>query len=233
MMDTKPDLAALRKDIDALDGELRTLLRMRAELVSKVALSKAQNGDVGTLRPLREAQQMAALLAWQKAEAADLTAPGLLAIWREIISMALAQQGGLTIHASPAAMMAARGHFGASLDYVEADAAQALRACAATPAAVAVLALDEAQAPQGAAQVIARLPVTGEAAFLCYGHNGEMDEARQTPGFVSLIHRPAPQKGDCVVRQLADGVLVESQNDAPSAGDSVWGGYLPVEGHDA
>ena len=233
MMNTKPDLAALRKDIDALDGELRQLLRARTELVSKVALSKAQNGDTGTLRPVREAQQMAALLAWQKSEAADLTAPGLLAIWREIISMALAQQGGLTIYASPAAMMAARAHFGASLDYFETDAAQALPACAATPAAVSVVALDEAQAPQGATQVIARLPVTGEAAFLCYGHNGELDEARQIPGFVWLVHRPTPQHGDSVVRQLANGVLVESQNDAPGADDSVWGGYLPVEGRDA
>ena len=60
-----------------------------------------------------------------------------------------------------------------------------------------------------------------------------MDEARQIPGFVWLVHRPTPQKGDCVVQQLADGVLVESQNDAPGADDIVWGGYLPVEGYDA
>ena len=240
MMDSKPDLAALRDEIDALDGELRALLRARADLVAKVARSKADSGDSNILRPLREAQQMTALLAWQQAEAASLKPEGLLAVWREIISMALAQQGGLTVYASADAMAMARAHFGASLDYVETEADEALRACADNPKAVAVLSLAEAAAPQGSASVIARLPILGAAACLCYGHNNEMaDPAVSNPAIagacVRLVARRAAQDGDVVLTELPDGVLVESRADTVAdTGDSViWGQYLPVEtGHD-
>ena len=51
-----------------------------------------------------------------------LSTAGLQAIWREIIGMALSQQGGMRIYASPAALATARAHFGASLAYENAPA---------------------------------------------------------------------------------------------------------------
>ena len=225
-MDGMPDLAALRRDIDALDGDLRALLRARAQLVAKVAASKAQSGATGALRPVREAQQMAALLAWQKTDGTDLTKAGLLAIWREIISMALAQQGGLTIYATNASLMAARAYFGASLDYVTTDAATALKACDGDGKAVAVLHLDEAQAPPRHAEVFARLPVLGPATCLCYGQTD--DTASEVA--LALVQRKAALDGDRVLARLADGVLVETT--APE-NDMIWGHYLPLEGADA
>ena len=221
-----PDLAALRRDIDALDADLRALLRARAQLVAKVAASKAQSGAEGALRPVREAQQMAALLAWQEAEAPDLTARGVLAIWREIISMALAQQGGLTIYATDAAMMIARTHFGASLDYTLTDAPAAMQASGADVKAVGVVTLDEAQAPPSGAQVFARLPIIGAPTCLCYG---QTDEAPAN-GAVMLVERAAARDGDTVLARLADGVLVETHT---PGNDRVWGHYLPVgAGHE-
>ncbi|MDA9591186.1 chorismate mutase, partial [Alphaproteobacteria bacterium] len=99
-------LDKIRAEIDALDADLRLRLLRRAELVAEIGAAKADNGTQGSpLRPMR------------RAEAPMLSEAGLLAIWREIIGMALAQQGGITITASPQAMPAARAHFGASLEY--------------------------------------------------------------------------------------------------------------------
>ena len=108
----------IRAEIDALDADLRAKLLRRAELVADIGAAKAASGTQGApLRPVREMQQMQALRAWQQAEAPMLSEAGLLAIWREIIGMALAQQGGITIAASAQAMAAARAHYGASLSY--------------------------------------------------------------------------------------------------------------------
>lgn len=230
-MDVMPDLAALRRDIDALDADLRALLRARAQLVSKVAASKAQSGAAGALRPVREAQQMAALLAWQRTDGSDLTKAGLVAIWREIISMALAQQGGLTIYATEASMMAARTYFGASLDYVGTDAASALRACEGDAKAVAVLHLDEVQAPPRNAQVFARLPVFGAPTCLCYGQTDvpPRDDALNNDA-LALVQRDVARDGDRVLARLPDSVLVETKQ---PENDLIWGHYLPLEAADA
>ena len=223
-MDGMPDLAMLRQEIDALDNELRTRLLARAELVAKVAASKAQSGSGGALRPLREAQQMAALVDWQATEAPQLPRAGLLAIWREIIGMALAQQGGLSVYATEAAMAEARAHFGASLDYVLSDAKTALAACAENPRAVAVLAMAEAHAPVAPLAAFAVLPIINssddaahKADMICYAQASDetADEAQ------ALVRRAAPQEGDIVLGTLAEGVLVAAEK--PSDDDEIWG----------
>ena len=94
-MSAPTDLADIRDQIDELDGELRDLLLARAKLVDQVGKAKAASGDTVTLRPQREAAQIVKLAEWQKTNAPDMSLAGLVAIWREIIGMALHQQGGL------------------------------------------------------------------------------------------------------------------------------------------
>ncbi len=218
-------LDTIRAEIDALDAELRDRLLRRAQLVAEVAAAKTANGSAGApLRPMREMQQMQALLAWQKAEAPSLSAAGLVAIWREIIGMALAQQGGVTICASDAAMASARTHFGASLDYQ--TASPELDELAKNPRLIAVLTLDEAVAPPDGVAVFARLPLIGQAQALCYGAlDAETGEGNDADGAVALVRRAAAQAGDDIVFTGADYVLVETR--APE-GDAVWGRYLTL-----
>ncbi|MGC6535508.1 MAG: chorismate mutase [Parvibaculales bacterium] len=222
-MDAPLDLADIRREIDALDGDLRALLLKRSDLVAQVAASKAQSGDGAILRPDREAAQMAALLDWQASHAAHLSQAGVLAIWREIIGMAIAQQGGLTIFTTAQAALAARGYFGASLSYQTLPQADAVLAQAhSDKAAVAVLAIDEARPPLDGQAVFARLPLGraagAQAAALVYG---AADLAPQADSSY-LVARPAPQTGDTPLAHLGDVVLVET--DMPGT-DDVWGQY--------
>lgn len=220
-MDTTDDLAAIRRDIDALDAEMRSLLRARSDLVARVAAQKAQNGSSAPLRPLREAQQMAELAAWQADAAPHLPLPGLVAVWREIIGMALAQQGGLTVTATAAALPLARAHFGASLAYQTAADAAAATAALAAPRTVAVLAAAEAVAPPAGCEIFARLPVYGAAAAFCYGPCST--EPQDDAALRLLVCRAAALPGDVAMADTAAGVLVET--DAAGA-DPVWGRYL-------
>ena len=224
-MNATPDLVAVRQEIDALDAKLRELLHARADLVAKVAASKAQNGGA-TLRPLREAQQMATLLAWQETHAESLPSAGLLAIWREIIGMALAQQGGLTVYATNASMAVARAHFGASLNYVECDVATAMAAGETAERAIGVIALNEASAPKGAAQVLARLPIIGPASALLYGVPSDMPEAIGADAVKALVQRDVALPDDVIIGASVDGILVETNQ--PNS-DPIWGHYMAVE----
>jgi chorismate mutase len=172
-MDAPLNLADIRSEIDALDAQLRALLLARADLVAQVAASKAQTGSGPILRPAREAAQMAALMAWQKEHAPHLALPGIIAIWREIIGLAIAQQGGLTIFITAASETAARAYFGASLSYeLCASPEAAFEKMAASADSIAVLAKAEARAPEGAAHIFAHLPVDQDAEAaqaVCYG----------------------------------------------------------------
>lgn len=212
----------IRSEIDALDAELRARFLRRAELVANVAAAKADNGETAPLRPLREIQQLRALIAWQKSNAPMLESAGLIAVWREIIGMALAQQGGLTICASPNAMPQARAHFGASLAY-EAGAPK-LDNLLENPRLVAVMTLDEAIAPPEGVGVFARLPLIGAPAALCYGKLAASDE--NDAGAVNLVRRAEAKSGERVIFKGQDDALVET--DAPGD-DPIWGRYLTLE----
>ena len=215
-------LDKIRAEIDALDADLRLRLLRRAELVAEIGVAKADNGTQGSpLRPMREMQQMRALRAWQRAEAPMLSEAGLLAIWREIIGMALAQQGGITIAASAPAMPAARAHFGASLEYQ--NFSGALDALTDNGRMIGVLTLAEAVAPPAGVGVFARLPLIGDATVLCYGARAQED---MDPQAVSLVRRAAPLPDDRELYHGADYVLVETMN---IGDDDVWGQYLTLE----
>lgn len=225
-MDAPLNLADIRREIDALDADLRALLLKRADLVGQVAASKAQSDDGGVLRPEREAAQMRVLLDWQKEQAPHLAKAGVLAIWREIISMAIAQQGGLTVYATRDAMAAARDYFGASLTYVETDDARAALQGAAEDNAVAVLALGEAVAPRDGQAVFARLPINEKAQALCYGAAALVPQENETlapqEGVTALVWRAAAQSGDVVLADVKGGVLVETDK---AGADAKWGQY--------
>ena len=108
----KNGLAAIREEIDALDAQMRALLFARARLVEDVARSKAQELDTMALRPAREMQQMQVLADWHACEKPSFGLASLVAVWREIIGAALAQQGGLMVHICAQTARLARDHFG-------------------------------------------------------------------------------------------------------------------------
>ena len=221
-------LDEIRAEIDALDADLRARLLRRAELVAQIGAAKAARGTAGApLRPMREMQQMRALRAWQRAEAPMLSDAGLLAIWREIIGMALAQQGGVSICASQNAMALARAHFGASLAY-EAFSGT-LDDLAENGRRLAVLTAAEAVAPPAGVSIFARLPLLGKKAgtkesepAFCYGAVADEDSDVDA---VYLVRRARALPDDDIVYEAADYVLVETANPAD---DAVWGRYLTL-----
>ena len=166
----KNGLAAIREEIDALDAQMRALLFARARLVEDVVRSKAQELDTMALRPAREMQQMQVLADWHAREKPSFGLASLVAVWREIIGAALAQQGGLMVHICAQTARLARDHFGVAAQYVEHEnAADAVRACDTTPRSVAVIPLEADLTTTGTAGVFARLPILETAAALCYG----------------------------------------------------------------
>ena len=218
------DLADIRDQIDELDGELRDLLLARAQLVDQVAKAKAASGDTVTLRPQREAAQIAKLAEWQKTNAPDMSLAGLVAIWREIIGMALYQQGGLEVVCTADGAASARAHFGASVSYrVVTDAAQALAGVSEN--SVAVIALPQAQAAYDTMQVVARLPATGPAQALCYGVG--VDEGTEEQ--VTLVRSAQPlgtgkelYRADDMVLSEIDSALTGAQIADQFADKAIW-----------
>ncbi len=120
-------LADIRAQIDALDETLNNLLDQRMQLVAQVSHAKEQADDDGfsPVRPMREAIQLQTLMNWHKTNKPLISQASLYAIWRELVSAAIAHQGGVNIYAEPAAQIAARNYFGAALkrNICEADAA--------------------------------------------------------------------------------------------------------------
>jgi chorismate mutase len=162
-------LAAARAEIDALDDALHDLVMQRADVVARLAASRAKAGSPSPLRPGREAMILRRLLARHHGA---LPANALVRLWREILSASSAQQGGLTVAVyarSPGFAHLAREHFGGLTPLrTLPTASRALAAVATGEAQVAVLPLpEEAEAPEDAwwmsldsprLQVVARLP---------------------------------------------------------------------------
>lgn len=166
---TGPDdspLDALRREIDALDDGLHDLLMRRAEVVARLAASRAK-GEGSPLRPGREAQILRRLLA---RHAGPLPPEALVRLWREILSTSSAMQTRFAVAAhGPGIAALAREHFGGLTPVQDcAGPATALAALASGEAQAAVLPLPAAGEPAEAAwwigldaprlQVVARLP---------------------------------------------------------------------------
>jgi chorismate mutase/prephenate dehydratase len=113
-MSNAPDsLAALRREIDSIDGSLHDLLMRRSAVVAEIGRRKAaENGPL--FRPAREAQLLRRLLA---RHAGVLPESVIVRVWREIIASAIRQQGDFSVGYCPfdghgSALRLANGHFG-------------------------------------------------------------------------------------------------------------------------
>ena len=112
-------LEDIRKNIDALDGELLRLLNQRADLVHQVGEIKKKDG-LEIYAPEREESLLQALVTKSKGR---LPEKSIRAIYREIMSAALALEENLKIaYLGPAGTwthQAAVNKFGHSVTYVE------------------------------------------------------------------------------------------------------------------
>jgi chorismate mutase len=135
-------LAALRREIDALDEAMLALIDRRVAAAMNIAKLKASDGDRLRLRPAREAAVVERLVA--RAEVAPETV--VRHIWREIMAACLELQieGELVLHATrePARLAdAARQRFGSSAAMTIASSPEEALAAARTREAVAVIEL--------------------------------------------------------------------------------------------
>lgn len=114
-------LSEIRKKIDALDEQLVRLLNERAELVHEVGVVKKSEGTA-FYAPEREEQVFRAIIEKNRALNGLMPETAIRAIYREIMSAALALETELTIaYFGPEATnthQAARSKFGASVKYV-------------------------------------------------------------------------------------------------------------------
>lgn len=135
-------LAALRREIDALDEAMLALIDRRVAAVMNIARIKATDGDRLRLRPAREAAVVERLVARAK-----VAPDGVVRhIWREIMAACLELQitGELVVHAAnePALLTdAMRQRFGSSAVMTIASSATDALAAARTREAVAVIEL--------------------------------------------------------------------------------------------
>lgn len=168
------EIAALRGEIDAIDDAVHDLLMRRAEVVARLAGSRAK-GNGSPLRPGREATVLRRLLA---RHAGPLRRERIVRIWREIFMASTAIQGefSVAVHApNPQSGHArlAREHFGPiTAIRVHPTPARALAAVSEGEASVAVLPAPAETDGEEAAwwarldvprlQVVARLPFVAE-----------------------------------------------------------------------
>ncbi len=133
------ELALIRAEIDALDDAMHDLLMRRAEVVARLAGSRAK-GAGPAIRPGREAAMLRRLLARHKGA---LPKPGLVRLWRELLAAYTSIQGQITVAAflpEPAQAELARLHFGPSTPITTfPDAAAALAEVAAGRLGIAAL----------------------------------------------------------------------------------------------
>ena len=114
---TRP-LSDIRQDIDALDGQLLTLLNQRAQLANEVGDIKRAEGSP-VFRPEREAQVIQGL---QARNAGPLKPENVESIWREVMSACRALEAPQRVaYLGPAGTFseqAALDFFGSSIEHV-------------------------------------------------------------------------------------------------------------------
>ena len=117
---TEANLAALRREIDAIDLALHEQLIARGEIIDRLIAVKAAAGGGSAFRPAREAAMMRALVERHRGILPLDTVEG---IWRIIISTFTFVQARYTVHADIGAGDApvrdsARFHFGFTVPLV-------------------------------------------------------------------------------------------------------------------
>ena len=111
MSDGKPNLAALREELDSIDNALHDLLMRRAAIAAGVRASK---GDAPVWRPAREAQILRRLMTRHTGLFPRAT---IIQLWREIVSAMVRLQGefAVAVYAQDGERLCrdmARDHFG-------------------------------------------------------------------------------------------------------------------------
>jgi chorismate mutase / prephenate dehydratase len=166
--DAGPPLASLRGEIDALDDAIHDLLIRRAEVVARLAQSRAK-AEGPPLRPGREAQVLRRLLTRNRA---PLPASAVMRFWRDLFAASTGLQAPFSAAVfaiGPEEMRIAREHFGALTPLRRVTTpSRALAQVASGEASVAVLPLPREDEPAEEAwwtgldsprlQVAARLP---------------------------------------------------------------------------
>ncbi len=180
---TERALAALRREIDAIDESIHDLLAKRAAVVDRVAAAKGRSGQRGAAPLFRAGREASIVRRLVGRTRAPLSAETVVAVWREIISSFTRSQGPFTVVAYAPAESSryadlAREHFGYRAPIqLEARIASTLAALEKGRAQVAVVPLpgDEAGADSGwwrglgnglagrsgDLQILARLPILG------------------------------------------------------------------------
>lgn len=135
------ELESLRREIDALDREMHTLLMRRFEVTGRVAALKRSQQSANNWRPGRQAQLLRALVSRHNGSCPDAA---LVRVWQEIMGASLALQGSFSvgIFADKAGELwnLARDHFGSYIAMTEQDSTEALvSAVAAGDLSVAVV----------------------------------------------------------------------------------------------
>jgi chorismate mutase len=195
-----PDLAQLRREIDAVDDRILELLLQRFALGQAVAEAKRNLPPAPNMRPAREAEILRRLAGRWRGPAPVST---MAAIWRHIISTVLGLQGRFTVHLTEedrritpevaANHFSAGAHFRTHRTYEAAlvEVTQDLQS-------IAILALPAGQPPspwwsnlhEGPLRVVARLP------FL---------EPVSTRAYVVALQEPAPSGDDISLVRISGG----------------------------
>src|ERR687893_2207511 len=171
MTQTPPhDLAALRAEIDRIDGAMHRLLMERGEIIDRLISVKKTSESGSAFRPGREAAMMRALAERHQGLLPLDTVEG---IWRVIIATFTYVQAPYAVHADISAGDApmrdsARFHFGFTVPYLtHPSAAAVIEAVASSRGDLGVFRLDQGAtsgawwrslADRDRPKIIARLP---------------------------------------------------------------------------
>src|SRR5713101_642908 len=168
-----PSLEVLRKEIDAIDAQVHSLLMARGDIIDRLIQVK-QTQEVGSaFRPAREADMMRRLVQRHRG---ILPLDTVESIWRVIISTFTYVQAPFSVHADvslgeSAMRDSARFHFGFTVPYVSHfSGAAAVEALAKSKGDLALVSAISSRTPwwialeaDSAPKIIARLPFVERA----------------------------------------------------------------------
>jgi chorismate mutase len=163
-----PSLQELRKEIDAIDEQVHTLLMRRGDIIDRLIAAKQTQEAGSAFRPAREADMMRRLVQRHRG---ILPIDTVESIWRVIIATFTYVQAPFSVHADlslgeSAMRDSARFHFGFTVPYVaHFSAAAAVEAVAKSKGDLALVSATSSRTPwwialeaPGAPKIIARLP---------------------------------------------------------------------------
>ena len=205
------ELEDIRREMDAIDDGLVSLLERRFAATEKVRAIKSKNGALGgsAFRPAREAAILRRLLARPE----SLVPPELLVrLWRNILARSAQNQADITVHiskklnASMGLRLRIRDYFGTLPVEEYRDEAQALMQVNASPGDICIVETESpwveafVEGKGGQAKVVACLP------FL-------RDDT--VPKLLVFGHSPSEPTGDDETLIISDGKLPRDFSPAP------------------